>query len=493
MGPDHRAAGEVGHEGEFGRATSGGSAAGRVEPDRAAGGGEFDHGVRSSNAASNAAGGREGQEAGSGSTAPGGSEALVGVGRVASGQVVGQDEVLHRAEPSTDATDRSVPPSGAGQVRPSQTAGKGKAGHEASPDAATTSGPEASGGGGRVAPSQAAGEDEVGNEAGRGNAAIDGSVTSIKIGRVDPGQGAEEGEIGHEGGPGSAAFNSGALIGVGKVDAGQAVGEGKTGHDTGSDSASADGSVASIGVRRVEPGQAAGEVAAGHEAGSGSAVVDGARASIRVVQVAPGQEGEVGHENGLSKAASDGLVDSVEGGRSGSGRGKLSPVLWSESSGRGLAEVPHWSVAGGRLHLALAVVAVTARGTVEVFHVTHRQVGEYSFDVLMAEACHDLGAGLRVVARDTPEGRLFSVSGTLVAAAACLPEFYRLVSQVAGAERLVVGLPSPDEILVAPAGSGVVDVVHRAVWESGCPAGGELVPSVLSVVGDRIEVVAERG
>jgi hypothetical protein len=168
------------------------------------------------------------------------------------------------------------------------------------------------------------------------------------------------------------------------------------------------------------------------------------------------------------------------------------PVLWSESSGRGLSEIPHWPVAGGRLHLALAVVVTAGRGGRRVFHVSHRQVGEYSFDALMAEACLNLNAGLRLKSRETPGGRLLSVSGTLVAAAACLPQFYRRASRVAKAERLVVGLPSPDEILVAPADSDVVDVVHRAVLESEYVA-AELVPSVLSVVGDVVEVVVERG
>ena len=167
-------------------------------------------------------------------------------------------------------------------------------------------------------------------------------------------------------------------------------------------------------------------------------------------------------------------------------------MLWSESSALGLGDVPHWPVAGGRLHLALAVVAGLPSGTVGVFHVSYRQVGEFSFDVLMAEACMNLARGLRVKSRETADGRLLSVSGTLVAAAACLPTFYRRASRGAKADRLVVGLPSPDEILVAPAGSAAGDVVRRAVLESDSPA-GELVPSVLSLAGDRIEVVAERG
>jgi hypothetical protein len=145
------------------------------------------------------------------------------------------------------------------------------------------------------------------------------------------------------------------------------------------------------------------------------------------------------------------------------------------------------------LNLALAVVATTPRGFVGVFHVSYRQIGEFSFDVLMAEACLNLSTGLRVETRETSDGELFVVSGRLVAAASCLPSFYERMSGLAGAERLVVGVPSTDEVLVAAEGSGSVDAVRRAVMESSYPDGAELVPSVLSVVGDRIEVLAERG
>jgi len=109
----------------------------------------------------------------------------------------------------------------------------------------------------------------------------------------------------------------------------------------------------------------------------------------------------------------------------------------------------------------------------------------------MAEACVNLAAKLQLVTRDTPEGRLFSLSGTLVAAAVCLPEFYRQASKAARGERLVVGVPSPHEVYLAADDSPAADAVRRVVRESDYEA-VELVPFVLSIMGDRIEVLEER-
>lgn len=173
--------------------------------------------------------------------------------------------------------------------------------------------------------------------------------------------------------------------------------------------------------------------------------------------------------------------------------GQLLPVLWSESSPRAgmLEAVPHWPVAAGRLHLALAVVAPTPHGTIGMHHVTHHQLGDQSFNELMAEACENLAAGLRVNAHETDDGQLLSLSGTLVAATVCLPDFYRRLSELANTDRLVVGLTCPDEVYVAPADSPLATLLHRAVQESEYPT-TELVPAVLSIAGDDIELIAER-
>jgi hypothetical protein len=159
---------------------------------------------------------------------------------------------------------------------------------------------------------------------------------------------------------------------------------------------------------------------------------------------------------------------------------ELRPVLWSEASplATRLADIPHWPVAAGRLHLALAVVTPSG-----LYHVTHEQLGDTSFDQLMAEVCRGLAADLPYETRD--DGVLV-VSGRLVAAVACLPGFYQRFSAALDTERLVVGVLSPD--LVHLTSGDDTDTVARAVREADASP-GELVPCLLSVVGDQIEVV----
>jgi hypothetical protein len=165
---------------------------------------------------------------------------------------------------------------------------------------------------------------------------------------------------------------------------------------------------------------------------------------------------------------------------------ELRPVLWSASSPRAseLVDLPHWPVSGGRLHLALAVVAPTG-----VYHVNHSQLGDASFDELMADACLRVVEELSIVTR---EDGVATLSGRLVAALACRPEFARRLADATTATRLVVGLPSADDILVAAAGSALAEVVERETLASEHPD-SELVPCVLSVEGDVVEVLAERG
>jgi hypothetical protein len=161
---------------------------------------------------------------------------------------------------------------------------------------------------------------------------------------------------------------------------------------------------------------------------------------------------------------------------------ELRPVLWSESSSLAgqLVDIPHWPVASGRLHLALAVV--TPSGT---YHVTHEQLGDASFDSLMADVCRNLVGDLAI---DSRHDGVSVVDGRLVAAVACLPGFYQRVSEHLGAERLVVGVLSADLVHVAAADGEAADVVARAVRDAETPP-AEVVPCLLSILGDRIEVV----
>lgn len=160
---------------------------------------------------------------------------------------------------------------------------------------------------------------------------------------------------------------------------------------------------------------------------------------------------------------------------------ELRPVLWSASSSLAgqLVDIPHWPVASGQLHLALAVV--TPSGT---YHVTHEQLGDVSFDALMADVCRDLVGDLAIDTR--PDG-VSIVAGRLVAAVACLPGFYQRVSEHLGAEVLVVGVLSPDLVHVASADGAAAEVVAQAVRDADTPP-AEVVPCLLSILGDRIEV-----
>lgn len=166
-------------------------------------------------------------------------------------------------------------------------------------------------------------------------------------------------------------------------------------------------------------------------------------------------------------------------------RAELRPVLWSASSPLAgqLVDLPHWPVAAGRLHLALAVVTPSS-----MYHVTHEQLGDQSFDALMAATCLGLTSELSV---DSQEDGLWTVHGRALAAVACLPDFYRRFAELTGAKHLVVGLPSADDIHVAVAGSPAAAVIEQTVLESESPD-GELVPCVLAVEGDRVEVLVER-
>ena len=161
---------------------------------------------------------------------------------------------------------------------------------------------------------------------------------------------------------------------------------------------------------------------------------------------------------------------------------ELRPVLWSEESALAgqLVDIPHWPVAGGRLHLSLGVVTPSA-----VYHVTYEQLGDFSFDDLMADTCRGLTGDLAI---DTRADGVHTVSGRLVAAVACLPGFYLRFADLLGAERLTVGLVSADLVVVADAGGDLADVVAGEVRAAEV-SDGELVPCLLSVVGDQLTVL----
>ena len=60
-----------------------------------------------------------------------------------------------------------------------------------------------------------------------------------------------------------------------------------------------------------------------------------------------------------------------------------------------------------------------------------------------------------------------------------------------GGDRLIVGMPDPDTVLVTRADSGWVEDLRHAVLGSACPS-SELVPSLLAFEPSGLRMLAER-
>jgi hypothetical protein len=179
--------------------------------------------------------------------------------------------------------------------------------------------------------------------------------------------------------------------------------------------------------------------------------------------------------------------------------GELLPLLWSQTSPRidTLQFVPHLDVVPGRLYVALATVAMTPTGTIGMSHVTHVGLGHQPFEEMFGKATANLATGLNVDGHRDPgrpdKGDLLVLrrEGPLASSAVALPDFHRQMSGALGHEQLVVGLPDPDTVLVAGAGSAWADEVRHAVLTSPCPS-SELVPCVLGADAAGVRLLAER-
>ncbi|MEE6259168.1 hypothetical protein [Plantactinospora sonchi] len=198
------------------------------------------------------------------------------------------------------------------------------------------------------------------------------------------------------------------------------------------------------------------------------------------------------HEEQLAAETSDRVRHAEE-------NGELLPVLWSATSPRAelLRSLPHQTLVPGRLFVALAMVAPTPRGTLGMSHLTHdtrQRIGEPPVADLFEEAYGSLSRGLRIDGRESEKGHLLTLhrEGSLAASAVALPGFVERMMELLGTDRLVVGLPCPDDLIVAGADSGWAADVGDMILSSPYPT-TELVPSVLLVDRDGIQLVAERG
>lgn len=180
--------------------------------------------------------------------------------------------------------------------------------------------------------------------------------------------------------------------------------------------------------------------------------------------------------------------------------GELLPVLWSGSAPNAslmLSSMPHWPLVPERLFVAFAMVAPTPHGTIGMSHLTHdahQRLGSPAIGDLMARVSAALTRGLQLDRRSSDKGDLITLhrEGSLAASALALPDFYQQMSGMLNDDRLVVGLPCPDDLVVAGASSGWTEEIRQMVLASPYPD-TELVPSVLVVDRVGVHLIAERG
>ncbi|KAA9151422.1 hypothetical protein FPZ12_038950 [Amycolatopsis acidicola] len=179
--------------------------------------------------------------------------------------------------------------------------------------------------------------------------------------------------------------------------------------------------------------------------------------------------------------------------------GELMPILWSASSPQSetLNFLPCTELVPSKLFIALANVAGTGHGTYAMHHVTKAAYDEMDtpFPRLMAEARGNLVRGLRITVHEVPgQGNFLSWSRDdgFAGSALALPDFYSMMSHSLETTRLVVGLPCPEFLYVAEAGTELGDMITQLTCESEY-ADTELVPCVLHVDRAGMRLLAERG
>ena len=175
---------------------------------------------------------------------------------------------------------------------------------------------------------------------------------------------------------------------------------------------------------------------------------------------------------------------------------ELLPILWSQSSPiiGTLSMLPHLTLLPGHLYLSLATVAPTPEGRVGVSHVTNAAL-KGSFEAAVEKAFAQLIPGLKVEGVVEPDrsGEMATLrrQGPYASSVVAMPNFYAEMCTILRADRLLVGLPDPDNVLVTPMDSGWAEEVRSAVLNSRCEA-QELTPSLFELENGGLVLVAER-
>jgi hypothetical protein len=181
---------------------------------------------------------------------------------------------------------------------------------------------------------------------------------------------------------------------------------------------------------------------------------------------------------------------------------KLLPVLCGPSSSRGeavMSFVAHQPLIPEKVYVTLAMTGWLPYGKIGMSWLTHhlyRELGEPPFADLLDLAAPNLGEGLNIEVNGSEYGKLLrlhhdSPTG-MAGSAVVLPGFHERMSSILEADRLIVGIPCPDDLLVAGADSGLAaEEVRRMTLDSEY-SDGFLGPSVLLMDPTGISLLADR-
>ncbi|PPK65181.1 hypothetical protein V5P93_003618 [Actinokineospora auranticolor] len=177
---------------------------------------------------------------------------------------------------------------------------------------------------------------------------------------------------------------------------------------------------------------------------------------------------------------------------------ELLPLVWSTAAtGSSLLEsLPHLQLVPGQLAVTLGRVGMTERGTVGVHYLTakeHEDMGAPPLADLLAQAGDNLKRGLRMEVHESDRGDLLSMTRAtwLASSAIALDDFHARLSRQLGTDRIVVGMPNPDQLLIAAAESGWLDAIREEVMKSE-HANGQFLPAVLLVDSQGMQVLIEQ-
>ncbi|PPK71176.1 hypothetical protein V5P93_003040 [Actinokineospora auranticolor] len=177
---------------------------------------------------------------------------------------------------------------------------------------------------------------------------------------------------------------------------------------------------------------------------------------------------------------------------------ELLPLLWSRSApaSAALSRLPHAPLVPGRVAVSLAWLD-WAGAPAAPDHVTtddYDEMGAPPFAELLATAGRNLTQGLRVDTQHSDHGDLLTLTRQprLAASAVAVEGFHARMARRLADDRLVVGLPTPDYLLIAGARSDWLDLIREEVLTTTPRAADPLLPTVLLVEPTGIRVVAER-